>query len=153
MQTKHSAIREYSDHLITFQSGFPHVSHQSLQDRGQGSAVRDVQNPTSQEPWRKPTGLLQDSVLEAPAQRYGLKDHEKGQLTGESQCSGHIQGRRVPMGRDGLHEPCHTLAGQMESPLERGPGNFSPPFSCMPIPLKDVLNSLACHYIEFLCSW
>lgn len=69
MQTKHSAIREYSDHLITFQSGFPHVSHQSLQDRGQGSAVRDVQNPTSQEPWHKPTGLLQDPVLEGPAQR------------------------------------------------------------------------------------
>lgn len=34
MQIKHSAIREYSDHLITFQSGLPHVSHQPLQDKG-----------------------------------------------------------------------------------------------------------------------
>lgn len=34
MQIKHGASREYSDHLITFQSGFPHVPHQSLQDRG-----------------------------------------------------------------------------------------------------------------------
>lgn len=68
MQIKHSAIREYSDHLITFQSGFPHVSHQSLQDRGRGSAVKEGENPKSQEPWHKPTGLLQDPVLDSPAQ-------------------------------------------------------------------------------------
>lgn len=35
MQIKHSATRQYSDHLITFQSGLPHVPHQSLQDKGQ----------------------------------------------------------------------------------------------------------------------
>lgn len=68
MQIKHSAIREYSDHLITFQSGFPHVSHQSLQDRGQGSAVTEGKSPRSQKPWHKPIGLLQDPVLAAPAQ-------------------------------------------------------------------------------------
>lgn len=50
MQMKHSAIREYSDHLITFQSGFPHVSHQSLQDRGRGSAVTEGKSPRSQDP-------------------------------------------------------------------------------------------------------
>lgn len=35
MQIKHSATREYSDHLITFQSRLPHVPHQSLQDKDQ----------------------------------------------------------------------------------------------------------------------
>ena len=50
------------------------------------------------------------------------------------------------MGGDGLHELCHTLVSQMESSLERGPGSISPPFTCTPIPLRDVLSSLACRY-------
>lgn len=54
MQIKHSAIREYSDHLITFQSGLPHVSHQSLQDKSQGPAVREVGTHRRQEPWLTP---------------------------------------------------------------------------------------------------
>lgn len=33
MQRAHSAIREHSDHLITFQSGLPHAAHQPLQDK------------------------------------------------------------------------------------------------------------------------
>lgn len=40
MQIKHSATREYSDHLITFQSRLPHVPHQSLQALGSWIASR-----------------------------------------------------------------------------------------------------------------
>lgn len=39
---KHSAIREYSDHLITFQSMFSRVSHQPLKQKKVQSEV---------EPW------------------------------------------------------------------------------------------------------
>lgn len=58
MQIKHSAIREYSDHLITFQSGLPHVSHQSLQDKSRSPSVREAQSHWCQEPWLTPTDLL-----------------------------------------------------------------------------------------------
>lgn len=34
MQTNPGAMREYSDHLITFQSGLPHAAHQSLHALG-----------------------------------------------------------------------------------------------------------------------
>lgn len=42
MQRNHSAIREYSDHLITFQSGLPHAAHQSLQDKDPRPAVMEL---------------------------------------------------------------------------------------------------------------
>lgn len=58
MQIKHSATREYSDHLITFQSGLPHVPHQSLQDKGQILLGGGAQSQGSQVPCPTPTGLL-----------------------------------------------------------------------------------------------
>lgn len=50
MQIKHSATRDYSDHLITFQSGLPHVSHQSLQNKGEGPALRVAQSHRRRSP-------------------------------------------------------------------------------------------------------
>lgn len=79
MQIKHSAIREYSDHLITFQSGFPHVAHQSLQDRGQGSAVRDLHSPRSQGPGRNPLVCCK-TPDETPQPRAQLSHLSKGEM-------------------------------------------------------------------------
>lgn len=45
------AVRESSDHLITFQSGLPHAAHQSLQDRSR--------------PQKSETDMLQDPELGA----------------------------------------------------------------------------------------
>lgn len=45
------AVRESSDHLITFQSGLPHAAHQSLQDRSR--------------PPKSETDMLQDHELGA----------------------------------------------------------------------------------------
>lgn len=68
MQIKHSAIREYSDHLITFQSGLPHVSHQPLQDKSQSAPVREARSLCHQEPGLTSTDVLRAPVLDAPAQ-------------------------------------------------------------------------------------
>lgn len=46
----------------------------------------------------------------------------------------------------GFNEQGQMQVDQMASSLERGPSSFSPSFSCMRIPLRDVLSSLVCHY-------
>lgn len=76
---KHSAIREYSDHLITFQSGFSHAAHQPLQDRGRGPAVREARSPLARTPGlNPPTHSLGDPVLDAPAQGSGFSSAQGG---------------------------------------------------------------------------
>lgn len=68
MQIKHSAIREYSDHLITFQSGLPHVSHQSLQDKKPGSSCEGGWSPPRSGALAYTLTCRERPLLDAPAQ-------------------------------------------------------------------------------------